>query len=591
MSESNDPGLYFAEDGRPRSERFGDIYYSLEDGLSETRAVFLKGCHMPDIWAGRSQFTVGELGFGTGLNICALMALWAADRPAGGHLHIFSVEGFLMQAHEARQALSAWPEIAAFAEAVLEQWPPHRRGFHHMSFPQWGVSLTLALMEVREALDAWDGKAEAWFLDGFSPALNPNMWAEDVLQGIGQHTAVGGRLATFTVAGGVRRGLEAAGFVPRKVPGFGKKREQLEAVYRPDSDLAVQAPGPVRVAIIGAGIAGLSVAHALAETGIRADIFDASGAGGGASGNRAGLMTPRLDAGGGVISQLFADAFYYAHGLYQRLCPEAILSEGVQQKPSGPRDMGRFQKIAGQACFALSDMVADEDGLRMRRALAIEPLKVLGALKGTQDLIVDGITRIERQAGGWCLHGRTIHSGYDQVFLTCGDGLFDLLPEVSGPLDLRPVRGQIEMAASAVRSPQAAAWGGYYVPVPEGFVFGSTHIRGDRGSDIRPEDRTHNIDTLSRAFADEAAGVKADELVSRASVRVTTRDHLPVMGEVDNGVFLLTGLGARGFCLGPLLGRALVSQALGLASPLSHSAQAILSNKRFLPVRIAAVIA
>ncbi|MEM9964291.1 MAG: tRNA (5-methylaminomethyl-2-thiouridine)(34)-methyltransferase MnmD [Asticcacaulis sp.] len=580
MSESHDPGLYFAEDGQPRSERFGDIYYSLEDGLSETRAVFLKGCHMPEIWAGRSQFTVGELGFGTGLNICALMALWVENRPQDGHLHIFSVEGFLMQAHEARQALSAWPELAAFREAMLAQWPPHRRGFHHMSFPQWGVSLTLALMEVREALDNWCGQADAWFLDGFSPALNPDMWAEDVLQRIGQHTVTGGRVATFTVAGGVRRGLEAAGFVPRKVPGFGKKREQLEAVYQPDAGIEVSASRPARVAIIGAGIAGLSVAHALEGRGIKADIFDASGLGGGASGNRAGLMTPRLDAGGGVISQLFADAFYCAHGLYQRLCPEAILSEGVRQRPSGPRDMGRFQKIAQQACFAPDDLVVDDDGLSMRKALAIAPLKVLEALKGTQALIIDAITHIDRQADGWCLQGDKIHGGYEQLYLTCGDGVFDLRPDVTEQLDLRPVRGQIEMAQSPTRSPQATAWGGYYVPVPEGYVFGSTHIRGDRQTNLRTEERLYNLNTLSQVFPDEAA-VAPDELTSRASVRVTTRDHLPVMGQADEGLYVLTGLGARGFCLGPLLGQALVCQALKVPSPLSHSAQQILRVERF----------
>jgi len=580
VSDRHDPGLYFAEDGQPRSERFGDIYYSLQDGLSESRAVFLRGCHMPEIWAGRRRFTVGELGFGTGLNICALMALWAAHRPEGGHLHIFSIEGFLMQAREARQALSAWPEIAAFAEAILAQWPPHRRGFHHMDFPQWGVSLTLALTEVREALDSWDGQADVWFLDGFSPALNPDMWAEDVLQRIGQHTVSGGRVATFTVAGGVRRGLEAAGFTPRKVPGFGKKREQLEAVFH--GDRPAEAPLPARVAVIGAGIAGLSVAHALSDRGIAAEIFDPSGLGGGASGNRAGLMTPRLDAGDGAISHLFADAFYYARGLYQRLCPEAIVSCGVRQKPSGPRDEARFHKIAQQAGFAAGDMQADADGLWMAQALALEPLRLLKALAEGQTLISDRIRAIECSGKEWQLQGAAgAYGGYDQVFVTCGDGLFDLGGDLSRKLDLRPVRGQIETAQAATRPAQATAWGGYYVPLPDGFVFGSTHIRGDRGRDIRPDERQRNIETLSQAFPAEAAALKAEALKSRASVRVTTRDHLPVMGAVGAGLFLLSGLGARGFCLGPLLGQALVCQALGLASPLSRKALALIRSERF----------
>ena len=102
----NDPGLWFAEDGAPRSRRFGDIYYSPDDGLGESRAVFLSGCHLPQAWMGRERFTVLELGFGTGANIAALMQLWSENRPAGGHLHIFTVEGFLMPADAARKALA-----------------------------------------------------------------------------------------------------------------------------------------------------------------------------------------------------------------------------------------------------------------------------------------------------------------------------------------------------------------------------------------------------------------------------------------------------------------------------------------------------
>ena len=256
---NNDPGLFFADDGAPRSARFGDISYSLQDGRAESRAVFLDGCHLPQDWLGRDRFTVLELGFRS-LNVAALMQLWAANRPSGAHLHVFSIEGFLMEAAAAGQALSAWPELTAYTTAVLEQWPLPRNGFHHMDFPQWGISVTLALMDVRVALAAWRGRADAVFLDGFSPALNADMWSEDILAQVGHHCRPGARLGTFTVAGAVRRGLQSVGFTVEKCPGFGRKRERLEAEFTVGHDRS--RPAPVhRIAVVGAGIGGCALVH------------------------------------------------------------------------------------------------------------------------------------------------------------------------------------------------------------------------------------------------------------------------------------------------------------------------------------------
>ncbi len=571
---TDDPQLFFAEDGNPRSARFDDIYYSLQDGLSETRAVFLSGCGLPDGWAGRRHYTVGELGFGTGLNIAALMQLWATHRPAEGHLHLFSVEAYLMPREAAARALANWPELAPFAEAIIARWPPQRRGFHLMTFPEWGVTLTLALMDVRDALSQWDGQADAWFLDGFSPAQNPDMWADDVLNAVAAHSAPGARLATFTVAGFVRRGLQAAGFEVSKQPGFGRKRERLEAVFPG----AVEAPvAPERIAVIGGGIAGASIVHALRHYRHSATVFDI---GPQASGNPAGLVTPRLDAGGGAISALFADALYAATDLYARLCPAAVLAQGVQQSCADARDEARFAKIAAQSAFAPGDMAVNAEGLRMARALSVRPPEVVKALLGDAVVVSETVVRIEPGAPVRIVTDRAAHD-YDRVFLACGDGIFDL--PWAEALDLRPVRGQIETANAPPPDPQPQAWGGYYVPMPDGFVFGSTHIRGDRGAEARDDDRAHNLDTL-RAVLPEAADLAANGTESRAAVRVTTRDHLPVMGEVASGVTALSGLGARGLCLGPLLGMAAVAQALGVPSPLT-----VASAHRLRPERLQAV--
>jgi tRNA 5-methylaminomethyl-2-thiouridine biosynthesis bifunctional protein len=564
----NDPGLFFADDGAPRSARFGDIYYSLQDGLAESRAVFLDGCHLPQAWQGRDRFTVLELGFGTGLNIAALMQVWNAHRP-GGHLHVFSVEGFLMDRDAAARALSAWPELAPYACALLAQWPAPRTGFHYMDFPQWGISLTLGLMDVRQALASWNGRADAVFLDGFSPALNGDMWAEDVLAQVAAHCVPGARLATFTVAGFVRRGLQAAGFAVAKCPGHGRKRERLEAMFTAGHEVSRPAP-LTRIAVVGAGIGGCALVHQARQLGLEVDLFDSGGLGAGASGNAAALVTPRLDAGNNAISALFADAHAYAGALYRRLCPQAIVGEGLSQFAGNVRDVSRFARIARQTLFAPGDLetfaaggdpdVPDLEGIHLNRALWVRPRDVLSALLD----------------GGEPIITREIPDGYDAVILAMGEGIFDH-PAVGGRFDLRPVRGQVEFAADTAGPRRALSWGGYAVPLDGGLLFGATHERGDRGSDIRDADRARNLESLARVMPRRVAELDAGALQSRASVRVMTRDYLPAMGQVGDGLYALTGLGARGFCLAPVLAKALLTGLTGGPPVLPAGTQTLLN--------------
>ena len=572
-----DPELYFAEDGAPRSGRFGDIYYSLQDGLLESRAVFLDGCGLPGAWAGGGVFCVLELGFGTGLNIVALIERWARHRPAGGHLHVFTVEGFLMPRDAAARALSAWPELSAVSDRLLERWPRARRGFHYMDFPEWGVSVTLALMEVHDALDAWDGQADAIFLDGFSPALNPDMWAEDVLLQVAGHAAPGARLATFTVAGFVRRGLQAAGFTVEKRPGYGRKRERLEAVFPGDRAPAGRTP---KVAIVGAGIAGAALCHHARLFGVEADVFDRHGPAAGASGNAAGLVTPRLDAGHGVVTGLFADALYYAAALYARVAPGAVLHEGTYLC-EGPRDGTRFdgltrlpQHVEGDIARAADIPGVARGGLHFKAALAVRPPQIVAALLGGQDVRRESIMDWRRDGGRVFLTtdgGET--TGYDAVVLACGAGIFELMP-ASG---LQSVRGQVEQVTIDDAPPAPVSWGGYIVPMEGGFLFGATHDRDDTASDVRDGDRMRNLELLARAMPQRAEAAAKLPMRSRAAVRVASRDHLPRVGEITPGVLVLTGLGGRGLCLAPLMARAVMARIAGLPGQLPNMVKNLIS--------------
>ena len=586
---AHDPELYFAEDGAPRSGLFGDIYYSLQDGLSESRAVFLNGCYMPNVWQGKSDFSLLELGFGTGLNIAAVMQLWAQTRSPGAHLHIFSVEGFLMSAEDAGQALANWPELADFTQGLIAQWPKQRRGFHYMDFPQWGVSLTIGLMEVREALTQWEGGADAVFLDGFSPALNPGMWGEDVLALIATKVRPGARLATFTVAGFVRRGLQAAGFEIEKHPGFGRKRERLEAVFA--GEMAQRPERPRKMAVIGAGIGGCALVLQARLLGLGVDLYDSAGTGSGASGNQAALVTPRLDAGDNEISALFADAFAYAGQVYRELCPEAIIGESVLQCEATPRDASRFERIAQQAGFASADIslfaageaadVPEAKGLTLNTALWVRPEPVLAAMLAGVAPIIAKVTGFHaRPEGGYTLltdDGASL-GHYDAVIFACGEGVFDT--DYAARYDLKPVRGQVESVADAVQLKTALSWGGYAIPLDGGFLFGATHERDDRGTEVREADSARNLDSLAKAMPERAQRISAGPFQSRASIRVMTRDYLPLIGQAGEGLYLMTGLAARGFCLAPLLAKALLTEIIGAPSVLPVIAKSLLKPQR-----------
>ena len=573
MSQTDPPDdespLVWSEEGQPRSRLYGDIYFSTEDGLAETRAVFLQGCGLPGAWQGRTRFTVGELGFGTGLNILALLDLWQQHRPADGQLTLFSVEAHPLSRDEAGRALAVWPELAPLARQLLSQWPTARRGFHRLDFPDLGARIDLAIMEVSDALQTWSGQADAWFLDGFSPALNPAMWRDEVLALVGARSAPGARAATFTVAGVVRRGLEAAGFEVSRQPGFGRKRQRLEA-QRPGQ---VQDPSPPRVAIIGAGIAGASAARALRAMGIEPLQFE-TGTGG--SGNPAALVTPRIDASLGPIARLFAQALDRATGLYGQI-PGAVISTGVRQLAQGPKDAERFATLAGSDLFAPGNLVATSDHMDMNSSQVVHPQAVLEAW--CRDPRPERIERLESRDSGWILHHETGETRVDRVILATAMGSSDLIRD----LPLRGVRGQASWVSSE-QAVEAMAWGGYLIPTGEGFLFGATHDRDDAGTEVRTEDHGRNLETLAEQRPDLASGLDAKHLAGRAANRATTPDHLPLAGAAGPelaGLYLLTGMGSRGFALAPLLGEHVAALVLDHASPLPRDLAELVNPDRF----------
>ena len=205
-------------DGVPVSVRFDDPYYSLQDGVAETQHTFLAGNGLPDRLA--PGFRIAELGFGTGLNaVCVVSALrrLSVGQADSAPIRYTAFEKHPLETSEMHRALAAFPQVSDAADALLAAWDGRCADLD-------GIVIEVIEGDARDTLPEWEGRADAWFLDGFAPAKNPELWNAALMAQVAAHTAPGGTFATYTAAGQVRRDLAAAGFDVRRVPGYGRKR-------------------------------------------------------------------------------------------------------------------------------------------------------------------------------------------------------------------------------------------------------------------------------------------------------------------------------------------------------------------------------
>lgn len=225
--------ISWREGAVPYSNRFGDHYYSVSDGRGETQHVYLRGNGLPGRWRGRANFSIAELGFGTGLNFLETWRQWIESRSAGQQLHYTSFEAWPLAPSDMVHAIAAWADLSPLLEVLLDRWPPSERVPRTWRLDEQ-TTLTIVLDDVRDGLGRWSGPADAWYLDGFAPARNPEMWSLDLMQAVGARTAPGGTFATYSVAGWIRRNLESAGFRCRKLDGFARKRDMLAGELVPN---------------------------------------------------------------------------------------------------------------------------------------------------------------------------------------------------------------------------------------------------------------------------------------------------------------------------------------------------------------------
>ncbi len=227
---SKDNNLEWQNGDLPYSQEFGDHFYSRADGRLECDHVFLRGNNVQERWTATERFSIGELGFGTGLNLLETWRQWVEQRKAGQTLLFTSFELYPMQASEIERALKSWPILGEQTGVLIENWNAVTKG--KLVALDGQTFFQLVVGDVREMLPIWDGAADAWFLDGFAPSKNPQMWEEEMLKALARKTNPGGTVATYTAAGWVRRNLIAAGFDMQKCPGHAGKREMMKGVFQ-----------------------------------------------------------------------------------------------------------------------------------------------------------------------------------------------------------------------------------------------------------------------------------------------------------------------------------------------------------------------
>lgn len=563
--------LDWDEHGNPISRAFADVYFSNESGLAETRHVFLVQNQLQERFTALGadgRLVIGETGFGTGLNFLCAWQLFQACASPTARLQFVSVEKFPLSRADLERALALWPELKTFADQLLAQYVAIHEGFQRLVFDNGRVTLTLLIGDALERLPQLDGPIDAWFLDGFAPAKNPEMWTPDLFAELARLAAPDSTISTFTSTGWVRRSLNAAGFKMKRVPGIGHKWEVLKGRFVGwPLDASVPTPvkpwfarptppsGPRKALVIGAGLAGCATAESLAARGWQVSLLERHDeVAHEASGNPQGVLYLKLSAHGTALSQLILSGFGHTRRLLERLQRGIEWADcGVLQLAFDDKERERQAQLAeafspgllhgvDQAeAQALAGIVLHSGGLFYPEGGWVHPPALCRAQSTHANIHLmthHDVLELRRDGEVW--------QAWD------GERLLDSAPVVvlagaaevkrfaaSAELPLKRIRGQITRLAETLRSQSLST-----VVCAEGYVAPARLGEHTLGAsfDFNSDDLTptaaehlsnlHLLQEISNDLSDrlEAETLPVEQLEGRAGFRCTSPDYLPIVG-------------------------------------------------------------
>ena len=571
------PALSWGEDGAPHSSQFDDVYFDKESGLEETRYVFLQHNQLYQRWQTLTQanFVIAETGFGTGLNFLCAWQAFEAQSPADKTLHFISVEKYPLSKAALTKALAMWPSLQAYSDALIQAYPEVCHGFHRIELAEGRIQLTLWFGEAATGFEQLNANVDAWFLDGFAPSKNPEMWSDLLFQHIRRLSHKGTSFATFTAAGIVRRGLQSVGFDVRKVKAFGIKREMAIGELNHDDQPTTKrmAQGQAwfnvrhndelttpRVLVVGSGLAGANTAYALAQRGFKVSVWEkASSIADAASGNPQGMLYPKLASQDTPINRFYLSAYLYASRLYNQLSTEdgqAFWQQcGLVQIPKNSQEADKFEKLIqtklypenilkkyperpGSLLLPLSGWVKPKD--LCERLLAHKNISLVLNRELTD---LEKVTACSDLSKRWLAHSAELQEHFSHVILCTANDSNQL--KFSPKLPIHPIRGQVSFVdfnradlktqATSVETAQkldkVLCELGYASPLLDNTLhFGATYDLHDQDEAVREEGHQRNLKILTRMLEVADDSFALEDCQGRVSFRCAVSDYAPIVG-------------------------------------------------------------